>query len=120
MQLRNENKTITEIAIILNLAYNQVVYLINKYKIPKKYYWLTQREKDFIAQNTHLGNATIAKILNRNITVISRYTKHTFFTDEEKTFIKENLHLTTYQLAKQLNRSYNQTNKIKRNIKQSI
>lgn len=116
LTLRNENKTIKEIANLLQLTYSQVVYLINKYHIPKKYFWLTAIEKEFIKNNASLGNATLAKILNRNKSVISRYTSRTFFTDQEKLFIQNNLHLTTYRLAKILNRSYNQTNKIKKEL----
>jgi plasmid maintenance system antidote protein VapI len=118
--LRNQNKSINEIAIALKITYSQVVYLINKYNLPKKYFWFSQLEKKFIKDNAHLGNAVLAKILNRNATVISRYTPRTFFTDNEKKFIKENLNLSTAQLARELGRSYNQTNKIKQNIQLSL
>jgi DNA-binding CsgD family transcriptional regulator len=119
-ELRTQNKPTNEIANILNLTYSQVVYLIKKYNLPKKYFWLSELEKNFIKNNAHLGNPVLAKILNRNITVISRYTTHTFFTESEKKFIKENINLSTAQLARQLGRSYNQTNKIKRKIQQSF
>jgi hypothetical protein len=52
-ELRNENKSIAEISNLLNLKYSQVVYLINKFHIPKKYFWLSAFEKDFILNNHH-------------------------------------------------------------------
>lgn len=115
---RMQDKTISEISMILKLKKTKVINLIVKFNIARKYNWITEFEKQFIRNNEHLGTKVLAKILNRSERSISRYTKHSFLTDKEKKFVKDNIHLTTYRLAKILNRSYNKIKQLKYDIMQ--